>query len=100
MATYTEIRNLFNDNDLNEKVTVAIVISANNLLTGTETSAQKAWVAQVFANPITEAKKAVMAVLAENSSLTVAQIQGASDAAIQTNVDAIVDTLVDALAGV
>lgn len=100
MATYQELRSLFNDSDLLEKVEVATVIAANDLLATTPTTAQKAWAAQVFASPKTEAQKALMAVLAENSGLTVAQIQGATDTAVQTNVDGVASILVDALAGV
>ena len=100
MASLQELRTLFNDSDLLEKVEVATVIAANNLLAVTPNSAQKAWAATVFSNPIIEANKALMAVLAENSGLTVVQITGAADTAIQAGVDGVVDTLVDALAGV
>ena len=100
MATYAELRVLFNDSDLLDKVEVALVIAAHALLSGTPTAAQKAYAAQVFANPKAEAQKAVMSVLADNKAATVAQIQGASDASVQTNVDSIVQVLVDALAGV
>lgn len=99
MATYQELRDLFDDSDLTEKVEVAVVIAANNLIGGTPTTNEKAWAATAFANPNAEARKALMAVLAENSGLTVAQIQSATDAAVQTNVNAVVSTLVDALAG-
>lgn len=100
MATYTELRSLFSDSDLMEKVEVAVVIAANDIITTTPTTAEKAWASTVFASPKGEASKAVMAVLADNSALSVAAIQGATDVAIQTKVDAIVPILVDALAGV
>ena len=100
MATYKELRDLFDDSDLTEKVEVAVVIAANNLISGTPTTAQKAWAAAAFASPNAEARKALMAVLAENSGATVAQIQSATDASVQTNVNGVVPTLVDALAGV
>lgn len=100
MATYQELRGLFSDSDLNEKVEVAVIIAANNLIGGTPTTAQKAWAATAFSSPKSEASKALMAVLAENSGATVAQIQSATDASVQTNVNNVVSTLVDALAGV
>lgn len=100
MATYSELRALFNDSDLMEKVEVATVIAANTLIAGTPTTAEKAWAATVFSSPKAEAQKAVMSVLAANSDATVATIQAATDASIQTNVDTIVPILVDALAGV
>lgn len=101
MATYNELQGLFSDSDLVARTQVAVVIAANNLAAGaTPTAADKAWAAAVFDNPGNEARKALMSVLAENSSATVAQIQAATDATLQNNVNAIVPILVDALAGV
>ena len=100
MATYTELRSLFNDSDLLEKIDTAVVIAANNLINGTPTAADKAWISAVLGDPRAEAEKALMVVLASNSGASVATIQGATDVAIQTNVDTVVPILVDALAGV
>ena len=100
MASYQDIRILFSDSDLFEKIEVATIIAANGLLGGTPTTQEKAWAATVFSSPSTEAKKALMAVLATYSNLTVVQIQAATDPAIQTGVDAVVGVLVDAMAGV
>ena len=99
MATLQELRGLFRDSDLLEKVEAALIISANNLLSGTPSVDQTAWAAHVFSSPSTEAKKAMMAVLASNSTAATGQILGAADAAIQSNVDAVATTLVAALAG-
>ena len=93
MATLQELRGLVNDSDLHEKVEAALIISVQTILDGTPTSDQKRYAAQVFSSPRGEANKAVMSVLASNSAATVAQITGATDAAIQTNVDSVVDTL-------
>jgi hypothetical protein len=100
MATYQELRGLFNDSDLMEKTEVAVVVAANDLVGGTPTTADKAWIAAALANPSAEAQKALMNVLAANKGLSVAQIQNATDSALQTNVNAVVPILVDALAGV
>jgi hypothetical protein len=100
MASYTELRNLFNDDVLVNKVTVATVIAANNLLSGTPSAADKAYAAQVFASPRSEAEKVLMSVLAANAAVTVGNIQSATDSAIQSKVDDVVPHLVDALAGV
>ena len=100
MATLQELRDLFRDSDLLEKVESALIISANNMLSGTPTASQTAWAAHVFSSPASEAKKAMMSVLAANSTATPAQILGASDVAIQANVDSVSTTLVAALAGV
>ncbi len=101
MATYTEIRSLFSENSgLLGKVEVATIIAANGFLKSTPDVPQKAWAAKVFENPKSEAKKALMSVLAENNGLAVTAIQEASDSAIQNNVDAVAQSLVDANAGV
>ena len=97
MATYTELRALFNDSDLLERVEAAIIIAANDLASN---AANNAWVAEAFKSPNSEAKKALMGVIAANSGSTVAQIQGASDSVLQTNVDSVVATLVNAKAGI
>jgi len=94
MATYTELRNLFSDDALRNRLDVAAVVAANTLLGGTPTAADQGWAAAVFSNPRNEGQKAFMAVLAANKDLSVAAIQGATDAAIQSNVDAVVPSLV------
>lgn len=94
MATYSEIRDLFFDDALKNKIDTAVIIAANDLLVGTPTTAQQQWAAHAFSATRTETDKALKAVLAANKASSVAQIQGASDAAIQTNVDSVVDTLV------
>ncbi len=100
MATYTEIRGLFSTNSgLIGKVEVAIIIAAQNLLSGTPTADQISWAARVFESPNSESKKALMSILAVNNGLTVEQIQSAADSAIQTNVDSVAQSLVDAHAG-
>ena len=97
MASYTEIRDLFNDSELSNRVEVAVIIAAQGLA---DNAGNNAWIAQAYASPTGEAKKALMAVLAANSGLTVAAIQGSTDAALQTAVDSAVAVLVKALAGV
>lgn len=99
MATYLEIRGLFNDADLLNRVTTATIVYAHNAITGA-TTAQKKWIALALQNPTSEAKKILMGVLAANKDSTVEQIQGASDELIQDKVDLIAPLLIDALAGV
>ena len=100
MATYTEIRNLFNDSDVKNRVVVAVAVSAQTLAAGTPTAADNAWISSVLSSPQTEGSKAFIAVLAANKAATVAQIQGATDVELQTKVDEIVPTLIAAMAGV
>ncbi len=100
MATYIEIRNLFNDSELSNRADVAVMIAASNLLAETTpTTEQQAWAAGVFSNPKGEGQKALMAVLSANASATVDAIKNASDSALQANVDAVVPALVAAYKG-
>ena len=96
MATYTELRNLFSNGTLRNRVVVATVIAANNLLAGSPTADDRKWASSVFGNPRNEGEKAFMSVIAVNKDATIAAIEGATDAAIQTNVDAVVPDLVAA----
>lgn len=95
MASYPELYGLKNDSALRNRVMVACIIAGEGIMDESGTTPNHAnrllWAASVFANPATEANRMFMAVLAANKDYTVAQIQGATDAAIQTNVDAHVD---------
>jgi len=100
MATLTELSSLYGDGDLIKKISAALVIAVKDLLDATPTADDRKYAAKVFSGPHTEAHRALMYVLAANSGLSVAAIQGATDAAIQTNVDAVVPILRDVDAGV
>lgn len=100
MATYLELQSLFNDNDLRLRTRAATVIAASNLLAaGTPTANDRAFAALVAANPTAISQQVLMFVIASNKDATLSQIQGAADAALQTNVDAVIPSLVSALAG-
>ncbi len=60
MATYTELRSLFNDSDLLERVDTAIVKAANTIAQGTPTAAENTWIVSVLSNPRAAAEKALM----------------------------------------
>ena len=95
MASYSDIRSiLFSDDNLKNRVDVATMIAANNLLSNTPTTDQQKWAASVFSNPRGEGQKAFRAVLATHNALTIDAIQGSSDAALQTAVDNTVPSLV------
>lgn len=100
MATYSEIRQLFNDDTLRNRVTVATVIAANSALASNPTAAQQKFANMVFSSPEEMGRKVLMAVLASNSTYTLAQIQGVTDAALQTAVAAVVPNLTAAIFGV
>ena len=99
MATYAELYELRTDSALRNRVTTACIIAAESVMSEASNAANHAnrmiWAKAVFANPFSEASRMFMAILAANSDLTIAQIQGASDAAIQTNVDNHVDLFAD-----
>lgn len=90
MATLAELQGLFSDAALLPKVQTACVLAAEVIRTeAAETpdhTARMAWAKIALNNPATEAVWVLKAVLAQNSTLTVAQIQGASDAALKTAV--------------
>ncbi len=101
MASYAEIRTLFNDSDLKNKVATAVIIAALGILgESTPDAARIGWAARAFESPEREAKRVFMAVLAANNTATVADIEGAPDATIQVSVDAAIDLFVAADAGV
>ena len=103
MASYVDIRSIWNNvsNDgLKAQVEVATVIAAEaKLSSGTATAAEQKWAGAVLANPRNEAQKAMLSVIASNKDVTIAQMQGATDSAVQTKVDAVVDGLIVAYNG-
>ncbi len=107
MATLIELRNLMNDSHLRNKVTTAVIISADTVMRGDDGAApflQKpgppsdhdnrvACAKVAFANAAAEGIKFLMSVLASNNAADVSAITGATDAAIQSNVDEAVDLM-------
>lgn len=95
MATYAELLTASENATLNAKMRVAVIIAAEKVRTENGATANHAnrlvWAAKVFADPVTEARRMLWAVLAQNASLTLAQITGATDSGVQTAVDAAVD---------
>ena len=90
MATYLELKELLSDSNLQDKVEIAISKKAQTIIENAlSTQAEKDWAVSV--NPIVDRDRFLRSVLMANSELTVAQIQGASDAAIQSNIDAVID---------
>jgi acyl-CoA synthetase (AMP-forming)/AMP-acid ligase II len=99
MATYLELRELFKDSDLQDKVEVAAVIAASDMLENTPSAAQKIWAAAVFDNPRAEAKKLLMAVLADKKNASVSEINALTDNNIKNRVALVAPFLVDAMVG-
>jgi hypothetical protein len=99
MATYAELRSLFGDGDLRNKIEVACIIAAEgirgeDIATPNHTN-RLIWAKKAFGSPGSIRDEMLMAILAQNKTLTLVQITGASDAAIQSNVDAAVDVFAD-----
>ncbi len=96
-----EQRGLFNNSDLRNKVTAAVIIAAEGILAeATPGTAGKAWADKAVTSPEGEARRIYMAVLALNKGADLSNITGAADAAIQANVDTAIDLFIDADAGV
>ena len=95
MATYSELRALFSNDELRHKIEIAVIIAAeairSELATVPNHANRLTWAIEAFNQPAAVANKMMMAVLAGNAAATVAQITGATDAAIQTKVNAAVD---------
>ena len=95
MATYAELFELRHNSPLRNRVAVAIVVKAQELIDGaTPTSAQIIWANTALLSPVSMAEQILNYVLAANKDASKDQIIAASDSAIQTNVDAAVDALI------
>jgi len=98
MATYTDLFTAASDSVLQQRVSVALTVSASAILEDPLSTLEgRNWSQGVLYEPAREAKKALRYILAKNQGATVAQIQNSTDVQIQTQVDAIVDALVAAL---
>ena len=101
MATYEEIFSLRNNSEVKNRVTVACVVAAEKIRAGTapflsdhaNRTAHETFAKSVLQNPDSVAQSVYWAVLGANAEFTVAQITGASDAAIQANTDAVIEDL-------
>ena len=93
MATFQELKVLMGDSDLQDKVEVSMIMGVQAILDGTPTTADYKYAAHVFSNTIREGKKALASVLAQNSTLSVAAIQGATDAGIEAQVASVIPAL-------
>lgn len=95
MALYQELYDLCNDSSLKNRTAIACVIAANAIRTEAGATANHAnrllWAKAALANPVGEAARMLPAVLAQNVASTVAQIQAATDATLQTAVNNAVD---------
>ena len=95
MATYAELEDRFNDPALKTKVRVAVIVAAQTIFEedpGTTNHANRLlWAKRAYEQTEAEALTMLKAVLAANKDATTGQIDGASDATVQSAVDAVVD---------
>ena len=95
MAEYIELRSLFNDAELLNRVEVACLIAAKTIREESEGTINHAnrlvWAAAAFRNTSTIRGAMLRAIIADNNDATVEQIQGVTDAALQALVDAAID---------
>ena len=94
MATYLELHALRSNSDLQDKVSVAVVKKAQAILDGAPNAASVAWAVEAIESPRQKADSLLNYILAANSSSTVGQIQGATDATIQSALDTAVDVII------
>jgi hypothetical protein len=99
MATYSELRALFSDGDLRNKVEVACIVAAEAINvegTGaTNHTNRLLWAKSTWSNPRGASLRMLMALLAANKDAAVANITGATDVQIQAKVDAAIDVFAD-----
>lgn len=98
MATLTELNDLMggvtNSDLLKAKITGALLVAAQTVVANASaTPAQKEWARECLASPTRFRDQAFNAVLAANSTATVAAITGANDAAVQAAVNAALPVL-------
>lgn len=95
MATYDELLQANADTGLVNKVRVAVVVAATNIMTEADTTTNHAnrlaWAKTVFSDPAIAGTRMMWPVLALHKDLTLAQITGAADADVQTAVDSAVN---------
>lgn len=95
MATLTELTALLGDaGALDAKIRGALLIEAQLIVANSSaTAAQKLWARMCFEDVAQFKQAALAAVLAANNTATFAQIQGASDSAVQTAVHNVIPIL-------
>lgn len=95
MATYDELLQANGNTGLINKVRVAVVVAATNIMTEEDTTDNHAnrmlWAKTVFSDPAAAGLKMMWPVLAQNRVLTLSQITGAADVDVQSAVDSAVN---------
>jgi hypothetical protein len=97
MATYAELHSLIHNAEILNRIMAAVAILAEEIRTELPATAnhaeRMAWAKRALTNVDGTARGLMWIVMAQNKSFTVAQIEGASDAALQSAVDSAVQLL-------
>ena len=100
MAAYSELYAQRDNDDLRQRIEVALTLKAQAYLDDANpTQEQRAWAKQIFQDGHSESIRMLKYLLAKNKSSTIAQIIGASDAALSAQIDVVANQFVSAFVG-
>jgi hypothetical protein len=98
MATYQELHALTHNAEILNRIMAAVAILADEIRTELPATAnhaeRMAWAKRALTNVDGTARGLMWVVMAQNRTFTVAQIDGATDAALQTAVNSAVELLI------
>jgi hypothetical protein len=98
MATYSELFQLSLDPTLVQRMTVAVAVAADTIRledAATPYHAERVqWAKRALQNPDNMARQCLLCALAQNRTLTQAQVAAATDAALQAAIDDAIQLLV------
>jgi len=97
MATYLELRTIVDNNELRNRIQVAVMVAVDTIRQenpATENHANRMiWAASAIASPKSAADACLRIAIAQNKDYTVAQIIGADDVTLQAAVDSAINLL-------
>lgn len=97
MATYDELLAASKNDALRQRILVAVIVKANEIILEAGATANHAarltWARTAIANPESVRDQVLWSALAQNKAAAVGAITGAADASLQTAVDAAVNGL-------
>lgn len=95
MATYTELFEQYKSIILLDRITVSVMVAADTIINELDSTPNHVnryiWAQDALDNPDNYSRRFLAGILAANRAVSVAVIQGSTDAQIQTNVDSLVD---------
>lgn len=97
MATLLEQVSLWQDPTLSDRVRGALAVKAADLLNNTPSLAQAEWAVNFLNTPNGIDQQFLRFLIGANPTLSIAQLQGVADTAIQTAVDNAVDAIIGAV---